>query len=199
VLNADLRDALLAMRDADRQLRDRLIASGTLFGGYNDEMAAMHRQQAARLGDILDAHGWPGRSLVGEEGCGAAWLVLQHAVLDPPLMKAALPLVERAVNRGEVPATHLAYLVDRIHTLQGLSQVYGTQHDWDDSGSLSPLPIADAHGVDERRAAMGMEALEAHTTRLRQQAVLDGASAPADLAAYRRGAHEWAKSRGWRT
>jgi hypothetical protein len=199
VLNEALREELLAMRDADLHLRDRLIASGALFGAYNDEMASLHRKHSARLREMLAAHGWPGRSLVGEDGCNAAWLVLQHAILDPPLMKSAQPLLEQAIGRGDAPATLLAYLVDRIQALQGLPQVYGTQHDWDDSGNMSPLPIEDAQGAEQRRAALGMETLEAQTARLRRQAALDGDRSPADLESYRRGADEWARTIGWRT
>lgn len=198
MLNEALREELIAMRDADLHLRDRLIADGTLFGGYNDEMASLHRKHAARLRQILDVHGWPGVSLVADDGCDAAWLILQHAILDPPLMKAAQRLLQQAADRGEAPAALVAYLVDRIQTLQGLPQVYGTQHDWDDFGNMSPLPMEDAQGVNPRRAAIGMEPLEAHTARLRKQAVLDGARAPADLESYRRAAHEWARATGWR-
>ena len=199
VLNEAVREELLAMRDADLRLRSRLIASGTLFGAYNEEMASLHRKHATRLREILAAHGWPGHSLVGEDGCNAAWLLLQHAILDPPLMKSAQPLLEKAIQRGDVPPALLAYLVDRVQTLQGLPQVYGTQHDWDDFGNMSPLPIENAQSVEQRRAALGMETLESQTARLRKQATLDGDNGPADLEAYRRGANEWAMSIGWRT
>jgi hypothetical protein len=199
VLNVALREELLSMRDADLNMRSRLIAEGRLFGGYNEDMALLHKQHAARFREILSAYGWPGRSIAGEEGCGAAWLVLQHAILDPPLMRSAQPMLEKAVHCGEAPPAYLAYLVDRIRTLQGQAQVYGTQHDWDDSGMMSPLPIEHAEGVGGRRAELGMEPLSSHTARLRKQALLDGESAPADLEAHRRGGHEWARSLGWRS
>ena len=193
-----LKDELLAMQSADLQLRSQLAAQGTLSPGYNEEMAALHRRNAARLGEILDEHGWPGRSLVGEAGCAAAWLVLQHSLLDPLLMMRALPLLEVAVRGDEAPPSQMAYLADRIRTLQGQPQLYGTQHDWDDIGQMSPLPIDDAAGVEARRSALGMETLVAHTARLREQVARERAAPPADLAAYRREAHEWARSLGWR-
>lgn len=129
----------------------------------------------------------------------AAWLVLQHCILDPELMRMALPLLGAAVDRGEAPPAHLAYLADRIRTLQGEPQLYGTQHDWDDAGQMSPLPMEDAEGVEARRGALGMESLAAHTFRLRAQVAREGAARPADLAAYRRERDEWARSTGWRS
>lgn len=196
--NPALRKELLALRAADLELRDRLIAEDTLFKGYHPEMAALHRRQATRFREILSEHGWPGRLLVGEDGCAAAWLVLQHSVLDPPLMMHALSLLEVAVRSGAAPPAHLAYLTDRIRTLQGRPQIYGTQHDWDDSGQMSPQPIEDVDAVEARRAALGMEPLSAHTARLREQAIRERASAPADLAAHREEGIHWARSLGWR-
>lgn len=181
-LNESLRSELLAMRDADLQLRDQLMASRALFDGYNEQMAALHRENAGRLGEILSEYGWPGRSLVGDDGCSAAWLILQHAI-----------------EQGDAPAPLLAYLTDRIQTLQGLPQVYGTQHDWDDSGSMSPLPVQDAANVNQRLAALGMEPVEVQTDRLRKEAARAGSAAPADMESYRRSGEEWARSVGWRS
>jgi hypothetical protein len=193
-----LKDELLAMQAADLQLRERLVAQGRLSPGYNEEMAALHRRHAIRLGKLIDTNGWPGRSLVGDEGCAAAWLVLQHSLPDPALMRRALPLLEAAVRAGEAPPAQLAYLTDRIRTLQGQLQIYGTQHDWDDSGQMSPLPTEDVADLEARRSALGMESQAAHTARLREQVARERESAPADLAAYRREADDWARSLGWR-
>lgn len=198
-MNAGLREELLRMQAADLQLRQRLVEEGVLHRGYHDEMAALHRRHAARFREVLNLHGWPGRPLVGDEGADAAWLVLQHCILDPELMRMALPLLGAAVDRGEAPPAHLAYLADRIRTLQGEPQLYGTQHDWDDAGQMSPLPMEDAEGVEARRGALGMESLAAHTFRLRAQVAREGAARPADLAAYRRERDEWARSTGWRS
>jgi hypothetical protein len=32
------------------------------------ELLALHRRHAARFGEILTKHGWPGRTLVGDDG-----------------------------------------------------------------------------------------------------------------------------------
>jgi hypothetical protein len=43
------------------------------------------RRNTARLKAVVVDHGWPGRSLVGEDGAHAAWLILQHAGRGSPL------------------------------------------------------------------------------------------------------------------
>ncbi len=87
-----IRGELLEMARADLALRDDLARDGSLFQGYRPRMEALHQRHATRLAALIDAHGWPGRSRVGEEGARAAWLVLQHAIGNPPLMRRGLTL-----------------------------------------------------------------------------------------------------------
>jgi len=42
-----------------------------------------------RLVEILDSYDWPGRSLVGEDGAEAAWLLALHTMPDPQCCVAA--------------------------------------------------------------------------------------------------------------
>jgi hypothetical protein len=198
VANPALRDELLSMQRADLELRARLAADGSLFDGYAEPMADLHRRHNARLRAILAEHGWPGRSLVGEDGAAAAALVLQHAILDPELMRGAEALLRRAVDAVEAEPKAWAMLVDRLRTLEGRPQIYGTQYDWDDAGTLSPAPVEDAERVDERRRGVGLDTLAQNTERLRAQAARECERPPADLDRRRRAAEEWARSAGWR-
>lgn len=199
MLDPTLRTELLEMRAADLRLRSELVRDGSLFDGYNERMAALHRRHNARLALVLTEHGWPGRALVDEDGAAAAWFLLQHAILDPPLMRQALPLLERAVQANDADPRHVAFLVDRIRTMEGKPQLYGTSHDWDEAGHLSPLPIEDPATVDERRRRVGLEPLAENTRRLRAQAEAEGEKPPADYEKRRREADAWAHATGWRS
>lgn len=101
MLDLTLRSKLLQMRQADLDLRPELAADGPLFQGYAERMAELHRRHNARLRAIITDYGWPGRSLVGEDGAAAAWLLLQHAVLAPDLTREAVTLLQRAVRLGK--------------------------------------------------------------------------------------------------
>lgn len=72
--------------------------SGALFDGYHPRMREVHERNAGRLGAILEAHGWPGRSLAGEDASAAAWLVLQHAIGNPSLQRRGLTLMRAAAT-----------------------------------------------------------------------------------------------------
>lgn len=84
-LNERLRSELVAMAENDLSVREELIADGSLASqGYHPRMEAVHKRNASRLALIIDRYGWPGISLVGEDGARAAWLVAQHAIGNPP-------------------------------------------------------------------------------------------------------------------
>jgi hypothetical protein len=193
-----LRDELLSMAADDGAVRQQLIEDGTLFGGYSPLMAIVHRRNGDRLREIVDAHGWPGVSLVQEDGADAAWLLLKHAIADPALQRRCLPLVEAAASAGEVPAWHPATLLDGIRFYEGRPQVYGSMFDWDDAGELAPWPIEDVDGVDRRREAVGLPPLAEQIESVRAAAAAEGEPSPADPAAHRRQADVWAMSVGWR-
>jgi hypothetical protein len=198
VIELFLQEELLAMAGEDGAMRERLVADGSLFDGYNPLMAIVHRRNGDRLSEIVEVHGWPGRSLVGEDGADAAWLVLKHAIGDPGLQRRCLPLLELAAAGGEIPPWHFATLLDGIRFYEGRQQVYGSMFDWDEDGELAPWPIEDADQVDQRRALVGLPPLAEQIQSVRMAAGAEGDRRPADPAARRREADEWARSVGWR-
>jgi hypothetical protein len=192
-----LREELLAMAAEDQAVRAELAADGSLFEGYHPRMEEVHRRNAARLTEIIERHGWPGRSLAGEDGAQAAWLVLQHAIGNPPLQRRGLKLLRQAAEAGEVPAWQVAMLEDRIRVFEGREQRYGTQFDWDEGGQISPLPIEDEAGVDERRRSVGLGPLAEDIRRRREEMARSNEKPPSDRAERRRQMEAWARSAGW--
>jgi hypothetical protein len=159
--NPALREELLAMRQKDQELRSR-IPLGQPGGGrpaIDPELrrAMLHAdsENVARLKEIVAQHGWPGASMVGEDGAQAAFLVLQHA--DPATQEHFLPMVRDAVARHELAPGLLATLEDRVRLAHGEKQIYGTQITGSRStGRMEVWPIEDEAHVDERRAAVGL-------------------------------------------
>lgn len=186
------------MAEEDLRVREELARDGRLFEGYHALMRAVHDRHAERLAAILDAHGWPGRSLVGEEAAEAAWLVLQHAIGHPALQRRGLALLTAAAASGEVLPAHVAMLDDRIRCNEGGYQRYGTQFDWDEHGRLSPLPIEDEAHVDARRREVGLGPLAQDIERKRQSATREGEPPPKDWHARQRERDAWLRAAGWR-
>lgn len=170
MINEQLLIELLAMEQRDRDVRADLVTRGELHTGrYHPKMEAVHRQHNARMREIIARYGWPGRSLVGDNGCRAAGFIVQHAILDPDLQQHCVPLLEQAVAVGEAFPFMLAFLQDRVLMEQGKPQVYGTQHVDGPNGTLVPWTIVDPEHVNERRQRMGLQPLEERTQELREQ------------------------------
>lgn len=179
-----LRVELLEMERLDRAARADLVARGELHRpGYHPEMEDLHRRHNARLRAIIDAHGWPGYSLVSADGCWAAGFIVQHAILDPVLQRRCVDVLGEAVARGEAAPFMLALLIDRVRVAEGQPQLYGTQYSGALDGGVEPSPIADPEGVDERRRAVGLGTLAENTARLNAQHRREtGARPPAPIA-----------------
>jgi hypothetical protein len=185
---------LIAMIERDDATRARLAADGSLFEGYHPEMEAVHRQNAARLRELVAASGWPTRSQVGESAASAAWRIVQHAIGEPAFLRAMLPVLDDAARRGQADPAEVAMLEDRIRVLEGRPQRYGTQYDWSDDGADMVLSngVEDPDTVDARRASVGLPPIV-----WRRPAPPDQ-SPPADRAARRAAAEAWLRSAGWR-
>ena len=90
-------------------------------------MERLHKRNAARLDQIINAIGYPTKSKVGEEASEAAWLVIQHAISEPVFMKKCFALLSESA--GDVNPQNIAYMYDRICYFEGRPQKYGTQFD----------------------------------------------------------------------
>lgn len=197
-MNEALQAELLAMAEHDLRVRAELASTGELFDGYNARMAEVHNQNAKKLERIVEEFGWPGISLVGDEGGEAAWLVLQHAIGNPELQRRCLPLLKAAADTGEIPAFQVACLEDRICVFEGRLQRYGTQFDWDESGLMSPYPLQDPKRVDGYRQSVGLGPLSEKTDEMRLRAVTEGHEYPRNFQKRQKEKDDWARSVGWR-
>ena len=169
-MNDDLRVELEQLLEADEALRKEAWGIIEEHGPSSPqaEEALKRGEDAARiriakLTEILDEHGWPGRSLVGEKACRGAFLVLQHADLE--MQKKYLPLLREATAAGEIKRTALPLLEDRVLMKDGKEQLYGSQLVHGKDGQPELWPIADEAHVDERRASMGLPPLAEYLTR----------------------------------
>lgn len=156
-----LRAELLAMLAEDQRVR----AEGTFDGdGARTE----------RLKEIVAEHGWPGISLVGEDGEDAAWAIAQHSDLEPGFQSDALALLRAAVAADDASPGNLAYLEDRVAVGEGRPQLYGTQVGCGEDGPEPATPIRDEDGLDERRSSAGLAPIEDYLAEMAEICALDG-------------------------
>ena len=138
-----LRQELIKRLEDDQRVRLDLASAG--------EIHAIDNANLVRVKEVIEKHGWPGRSLVGTDGASAFFMLVHHAAwqTDKPSYQAeVLPLMRRAVEQDEASAADLAYLVDRVNVFEGKPQIYGTQ---------PGHPIENEAEVDQRRKSVGLQ------------------------------------------
>lgn len=150
--------------DAERTIGDGPLARLFESASRGIRMRRVDARNTARIREIISAHGWPGASMVGNDGALAAFLLVQHADSDPGFQRRCLELMT-AAPPGEVSPSHVAYLTDRVLVNERKPQRYGTQF-WTVNGELEPRPIEDEANVDQRRAEVGLEPMDAYRRRL---------------------------------
>lgn len=79
-------------------------------------------------------------------------------------MKQCLELMKAA--RGDVAPANVAFLEDRLLTMEGKPQIYGTRFH-KEGDEWKPFPIQDFARVDERRAGVGLGTFAENTEHIR--------------------------------
>jgi hypothetical protein len=131
------------------------------------------KSHTARLREIVSECGWPGRSLVGEDGADAAWLLLQHVnsqvttIRSPAgdeFCRSCVTLLRKAVASGEAHPRHLAAVADSLRLGNAEPPEFAslpTQYELDNQGRAVFRCKVDTAAIDQRRAVIGLPPLAA--------------------------------------
>jgi hypothetical protein len=169
VANPSLRAELLKMENSDQDIRLQAMEQFKRTGEKVTipmlwvvfRMSNIDRANTGRMHRIVDQYGWPGKTMVGDDGAGAAFLLLQHADRDTAFQKRCLPLLQEAAAKGEASKEDMALLTDRVLVAEGKKQLYGTQCGMKDT-LVVVKPIEDSANVDKRRAEVGLYPLSVY-------------------------------------
>lgn len=158
-LAVDLYHILLS----DQQLRGLRIKSVTQS---QDSIDLVNLQ---RVEEIINEHGWPTYSLVGETAAKGAFLVIQHSNIQ--VQQKYLKLIFDAAMNNEASKEWVALLMDRISVIRRGVQIFGTQvYQVVDSTNMKVriykyFPIRDEHQVDSLRKEFNMIPLKEYYER----------------------------------
>ena len=158
-MNPGLRAELLRRMERDQAVRQ---ADDPGAGGQVDA------ENLRWLKKVIAEIGWPGRSIVGDDGASAAWLLVQHADSDAAFQRQCLDLLTMATRNGEATKSQVAYLTDRVLLAEGKPQEFGTQA-IGRIGQWVPCDLRDPGHVDQRRAAMSLGSLADNLARITEE------------------------------
>ncbi|WP_306350322.1 DUF6624 domain-containing protein [Flavobacterium sp. '19STA2R22 D10 B1'] len=124
----------------------------------------LNLENVADLEKMIRVNGWPKKSDVGKFASSAAFLIIQHADLEP--QKKYLPLLEEAVLNEEASPQAVALLSDRIKMYENKMQKYGSQIRIDEkSGKHYVFAVEDPAKINERRLSVGLDSIEKYAKR----------------------------------
>ena len=171
---ASIRAELETMRETDQAHRLEIVELEKKHGRNSAEVkdawskqSAIDAQNIRRLEEIIAQYGWPGRKQFGDKAASAAFLIVQHSALS--YQKKYLPLARDAAAKGDLWASSLALLEDRVRLREGQKQLYGSQVTRNNADEWEPLPLEDEERIDSLRASVGLgplsEYLQGFATR----------------------------------
>jgi hypothetical protein len=168
----DVRAELFKLMALDQEARQAPIrgASEAEKQAAYQHMGEIDAQVQARFFPIFKKYGFPTNSMVGHSGTLAAWVLIQHAIVEPELMNDAAKQATALHERGELPDGPYALLVDRVACLiEHKPQTYGSFGDRTvqsdpNNPHYCPIeqPVAD---VNKRRAAIFMAPIDMDSNR----------------------------------
>ena len=151
---------IIAMANEDIQMRRRYSKTG-------EWQTKTDKRNTKSMKQIVGKYGWPTVSLVGKKANLLAWLLVQHADLDPHFQAHCLILMKEIARKNpeDIDKSGIAYLTDRVKVNSGTSQLFGTQFYVKD-GKMIPRPIRDIKGLEKRRTNFNLEPFEKNKQRM---------------------------------
>ena len=179
VKNEELSRELLLMAEEDQAVRKPFLEGRLPNESETKVLRERDEADTKRMNEILDEYGFPGVRVVGIRATRAFIMMLLHSP-SLELMKRALPHVERAARRKEIPPDDFANLSDRVLVNEGRPQLYGSNFNF--VGDKVVLgPTQDPARLDERRRKLGLPTIREYGLFLAElyKKTLDESSLPA--------------------
>jgi len=128
-------------------------------GEMNQEI---DRNNLVTVINLIEKCGMPTLKEVNDVQMSAIWFAFQHG--DNVNRKKYLPLLEESFKNGDLKATHIAMMKDRILMMDGEPQVYGTQvtknnNEWELYELVNP------ETVNKRRAEIGFMPIQEYLSK----------------------------------
>lgn len=96
-----LKTELLQRKEADQNARHALLSATSQTRDLIDKALQIDADNTKFMRSVVETCGWPTVSTVGEDGAQAAWLITQHADMDPEYQVLASRKMLDAVRRKE--------------------------------------------------------------------------------------------------
>ena len=156
-VNEELRAEFLKRKITDQMYRG--LAHSDSHDSLWEIQKEYDRENQLFLDSIIDKYGWPGISLLDNDGANAAFLIAQHADLNLKFQEKCLKSMKKAFIKNDVFRPNFAYLMDRVMLRKYDFQLFGSQC-MEIDGIFQPRPLYDERIVVTLRKYFWMNPLE---------------------------------------
>lgn len=128
-------------------------------GNHEDFDPKIDRQNLVKVISIIEKCGMPTTKDVSKKQMNAIWLVFQHA--DNTNRKKYFPLLKKSAENGDLNKSNIALMEDRILTMDGKPQKYGSQISQNfETKKWEIYNLENPEFVDKRRSEVGLGTLK---------------------------------------
>jgi hypothetical protein len=167
-VDESLAKALIELETRAQSVRSELVAAGEINEAFHPRLDEINRSNTSRLRQIIAIFGWPGITLVGDQGARAAWRVALYSYGEPAFMRQCRDLIDRASHQGDAPRWQFAMIDDRIRVYEGKPQRYGTQLRHGPNG-VEPHPLENEARINSMRTQAGLPLMAQTLAQARAQ------------------------------
>ena len=150
-----MRGELNRRLELDQDARSELSANPR-SAEASDRALRVDADNTAYMRELIAKCDWPKRSQVGQDAARSAWVLTQHADMDPQYQVIAAQRMKYAVLAKEAEPKRLALLVDRNRRLTDQPQVYGMQYYVGLDKVIHFFEIVTPRQLDSRRSSIGL-------------------------------------------
>ncbi len=130
-------------------------------------------ENTSDLKSLLNIYPWFTISEFGTVPDSQAWLIVQHADLDPQFQKEMLEILTQLLPKKETNPKNYAYLFDRVAASwndpsKRTLQRYGTQGQCTAPQLWEPILMEEPEHIDQRRASVGLDTLAEYKLMMKQ-------------------------------
>ncbi len=118
--------------------------------------SAVDTFNTAKMKKILAQHTWITISKFGKQTNDDAFLLVQHADLEPFFQAGCLFILSNLINKTETAKSHYPYLYDRVALAFNMKQRYGTQFMLKDNNFLLSPYEGNIDELNQRRKEMDL-------------------------------------------
>jgi len=158
--NREYAKVLMRLSLKDQAFYNKMNLFPDSSDSYWKKKEIINKQNLIEIEDLIAQYGWPKISEVGIEAPGSAFLIIQHCG-DVNIMHKYIDNLKQLCEEKEANWSEYALMIDRINTMEGKKQIYGSQISFNSEKQIYYLDnVIEPDSLNLRREEVGLNNIE---------------------------------------